>query len=164
VFLTTHYLDEADVLCDRIMIIDHGTVVAEGTPRALKQQVAGDAILLVTRDADAAGRAAAELAGQPVVRDLTVEGDAVRLYVSDGAAALPGLLRLLDQAGLPVRSLRLSEPSLDDVFLRQTGRSLRDGGPPAPGSPSPGTPSPGTPSPGSPSPGEPDHEASGAAA
>ena len=55
VFLTTHYLDEADVLCDRIMIIDHGTVVAEGTPRALKQQVAGDAIVLVTRDADAAG-------------------------------------------------------------------------------------------------------------
>ncbi len=63
VFLTTHYLDEADVLCDRIMIIDHGTVVAEGTPRALKQQVAGDAIVLVTRDADAGRRAAAVLAG-----------------------------------------------------------------------------------------------------
>jgi ABC-2 type transport system ATP-binding protein len=131
VFLTTHYLDEADVLCDRIMIIDHGTVVAQGTPRALKQQVAGDAIVLVTRDADAAGRTAAELAGQPGLRDFTVEGTAVRLYASDGAAALPGLLRLLDRAGLPVRSLRLSEPSLDDVFLRQTGRSLRDAGDPA---------------------------------
>ena len=113
------------------MIIDHGAVVAEGTPRALKHQVAGDAIVLVTRDADAAGRAAAELAGQPGVRDLTVEGDAVRLYARDGAAALPGMLRLLDRAGLPVRSLRLSEPSLDDVFLRQTGRSLRDAGDPA---------------------------------
>ncbi len=89
VFLTTHYLDEADVLCDRIMIIDHGTVVAEGTPRALKQQVAGDAIVLVTRDADAAGRAAAELAGQPGVRDLTVAGDTVRLYASDGAPPCP---------------------------------------------------------------------------
>ncbi len=128
VFLTTHYLDEADALCDRIMIIDQGAVVAEGTPRALKQQVAGDAIVLVTRDPDAAGRAAAELAGQPGVRDLTLEGPAVRLYVSDGAAALPGMLRLLDRADLPVRSLRLSEPSLDDVFLRQTGRSLRDAG------------------------------------
>ena len=138
VFLTTHYLDEADVLCDRIMIIDHGMVVAEGTPRALKQQVAGDAIVLVTRDADAAARAAAELAGQPAVRDLTLEGDAVRLYASDGPAALPGLLRLLDQAGLAVRSLRLSEPSLDDVFLRQTGRSLRDAGPPAAGPPTTG--------------------------
>jgi ABC-2 type transport system ATP-binding protein len=131
VFLTTHYLGEADVLCDRIMIIDHGTVVAQGTPRVLKQQVAGDAIVLVTRDEDAAGRTAAELAGQPGLRDLTVEGTAVRLYASDGAAALPGLLRLLDRAGLPVRSLRLSEPSLDDVFLRQTGRSLRDAGDPA---------------------------------
>jgi ABC-2 type transport system ATP-binding protein len=131
VFLTTHYLDEADVLCDRIMIIDHGTVVAQGTPRALKQQVAGDAIVLVTRDADTAGLAAAELAGQPGVRDLTVDAAAVRMYASDGAAALPGLLRLLDRAGAPVRSLRLSEPSLDDVFLRQTGRSLRDAGDPA---------------------------------
>ena len=128
VFLTTHYLDEADVLCDSIVIIDHGTVVAEGTPRALKQEVAGDAIVLVTRDADAGGRAAAALAGQPGVRDLAVEGTPVRLYAGDGAAALPGLLRLLDRAGLPVRSLRLSEPSLDDVFLRQTGRSLRDAG------------------------------------
>ena len=167
VFLTTHYLDEADVLCDRIMIIDHGMVVAEGTPRALKQQVAGDAIVLVTRDADAAGRAAAELAGQPDVRDLTVAGDAVRLYARDGAAALPALLRLLDQAGLPVRSLRLSEPSLDDVFLRQTGRSLRDGGPPAAACRRPlATGSPGTSSPGTSSPrtGAPDHETSGATA
>jgi ABC-2 type transport system ATP-binding protein len=131
VFLTTHYLDEADVLCDNIVIIDHGTVVAEGTPRALKQEVAGDAIVLVTRDADAGGRAAATLAGQAGVRDLAVAGDTVRLYASDGAAALPALLRLLDRAGLPVRSLRLSEPSLDDVFLRQTGRSLRDAGGPA---------------------------------
>ena len=86
VFLTTHYLDEADVLCDRIMIIDHGTVVAQGTPRALKQEVAGDAIVLVTRDADAAGRTAAELAGQPGLREFTVEGTAVRLYASEAVA------------------------------------------------------------------------------
>jgi len=136
VFLTTHYLDEADVLCDRIMIIDHGTAVAEGTPRELKQQVAGDAVVLVLRDPAAAGQAAAVLRDQPVVRELSVEGATVRLYASDGAAALPGLLRLLDAAGLAVRSLGLAEPSLDDVFLRQTGRSLRDAGQPAqPGQP-----------------------------
>jgi ABC-2 type transport system ATP-binding protein len=128
VFLTTHYLDEADVLCDRIVIIDHGQVVAEGTPRELKQQVAGDAVVLELRDATAAGQAAAELAGQPGVRDLSTDGATVRLYASNGAAALPGLLRRLDTSGLTARSLRLSEPSLDDVFLRQTGRSLRDGG------------------------------------
>ena len=128
VFLTTHYLDEADVLCDRIVIIDHGQVVAEGTPRELKQQVAGDAVVLELPDASAAGLAAAELARQPGVRDLSAEGATVRLYASDGAAALPGLLRRLDAAGLAARSLQLSEPSLDDVFLRQTGRSLRDAG------------------------------------
>ncbi|HTT53082.1 MAG TPA: ATP-binding cassette domain-containing protein [Streptosporangiaceae bacterium] len=136
VFLTTHYLDEADVLCDRIVIIDHGTVVAGGTPRELKQQVAGDAIVVVLRDADAARQAAAALRGQPEVRDVSAEHAVVRLYASDGAAALPGLLRLLDAGGLAVRSLGLSEPSLDDVFLRQTGRSLRDTGQPAqPGQP-----------------------------
>src|SRR5580693_3561418 len=128
VFLTTHYLDEADALCDRIMIVDQGQVVAEGTPRELKQQVAGDAIVLVLRDSDAAGQAAAALGGQPAVRDLSVAGATVRLYATDGAAELPGLLRLLDRAGLAVRSLGLSEPSLDDVFLRQTGRSLPDAG------------------------------------
>ena len=146
VFLTTHYLDEADVLCDRIMIIDHGTVVAEGTPRELKQQVAGDAIVLALRDPAAAGQAAAVLRGQPAVRELSVEDATVRLYASDGAAALPGLLRLLDGAGLAVRSLGLSEPSLDDVFLRQTGRSLRDAGQPGqpagPGGAGPGSAGP----------------------
>jgi ABC-2 type transport system ATP-binding protein len=128
VFLTTHYLDEADVLCDRIVIIDHGRVVAEGTPRQLKQEVAGDAVVLELRDAAAAGQAAAELAGQPGVRDLTSDGASVRLYARNGPAALPGLLRRLDATGLAARSLQLSEPSLDDVFLRQTGRSLRDAG------------------------------------
>ncbi len=130
VFLTTHYLDEADALCDRVMIIDNGTVVAGGTPRALKQQVAGDAIAVVTEDAATAARAAAQLARLGVVHDLTVAGSTVRMYASDGAAALPALLRLLDAAALPVRSLQLSQPSLDDVFLRQTGRSLRDTGEP----------------------------------
>ncbi len=135
VFLTTHYLDEADVLCDRIVIIDHGTVVAGGTPRELKQQIAGDAIVVLLRDAGAARQAAAALRGQPGVRDVSAEDAAVRLYASGGAAALPGLLRLLDAGGLAVRSLGLSEPSLDDVFLRQTGRSLRDTGQPAGASP-----------------------------
>jgi ABC-2 type transport system ATP-binding protein len=128
VFLTTHYLDEADVLCDRIVIIDQGQVVTEGTPRDLKQQVAGDAIVLELHDEAAAGRAVAELAGRPAVRDLAAAGTSVRLYASDGPGALPGLLRQLDAAGLAVRTLRMSEPSLDDVFLRQTGRSLRDAG------------------------------------
>jgi ABC-2 type transport system ATP-binding protein len=134
VFLTTHYLEEADALCDRLMIIDHGQVVAEGTPRALKQEVAGDAILISLRqDGHGAERAAPLLRQQPYVRELTAEDGQVRLYVDDGGTALPQLIRQLDQAGIGIRSISMSEPTLDDVFLRQTGRSLRDasGGGPA---------------------------------
>ena len=129
VFLTTHYLDEADVLCDRLMIMDHGEIVAEGTPRALKQQVAGDAILISLRRDDQAAQALSLLTGQPFVREIAAEGGQIRLYVDDGGAALPQLIRLLDTAGLAVSSIAMSEPTLDDVFLRQTGRSLRDAGP-----------------------------------
>ena len=129
VFLTTHYLEEADALCDRLMIMDHGQIVAEGTPRALKQQVAGDAILISLRpDGQATERAAPLLRGEPYVRELAAEDGQVRLYVDDGGTALPQLIRLLDSRGIGVRSISMSEPTLDDVFLRQTGRSLRDEG------------------------------------
>ncbi len=129
VFLTTHYLEEADMLCDRLMIIDHGQIVAEGTPRALKQQVAGDAIVITLRAGDpGAGAAVAALRDQPYVRELAARDGQVRLYVDDGGAALPRLVRLLDASGVGVRSITMSEPSLDDVFLRRTGRSLRDQG------------------------------------
>jgi ABC-2 type transport system ATP-binding protein len=127
VFLTTHYLEEADALCDRLVIIDHGRVVAEGGPRELKQQVAGDAVVFSLRDGDdGARRAVALLRAEPYVRELTADGGQVRLYVEDGGAALPRLLRLLDMERIEIRSAHLSEPTLDDVFLRQTGRSLRD--------------------------------------
>jgi ABC-2 type transport system ATP-binding protein len=134
VFLTTHYLEEADALCDRLVIIDHGQIVARGTPRDLKKQVAGDAVVLVLRDGDqAAGRGAELLRRQPYVRDLTAAGGQVRLYVDDDGAALPRLLRLLDGAQIAIRSVQLSEPTLDDVFLRKTGRRLRDTGQPPEG-------------------------------
>jgi ABC-2 type transport system ATP-binding protein len=129
VFLTTHYLEEADALCDRLVIMDHGEIVVEGTPRDLKRQVAGESVVLSIREADGAvERAAAVLGAQEYAREITVEGDQVRLYVEDGGAALPVILRLLDAEGIGIRSMNLSEPTLDDVFLRQTGRSLRDAG------------------------------------
>jgi ABC-2 type transport system ATP-binding protein len=135
IFLTTHYLEEADALCDRLMIMDHGQIVAEGTPRALKQQVAGDAIQITLRPgAGLTARAAAVLDPEPYVRELSAGGQQLRLYVDDGGTALPQLIRLLDQAGIGVSSITMSEPTLDDVFLRQTGRSLREdepGGKPA---------------------------------
>lgn len=127
IFLTTHYLDEADVLSDRLAIMDNGKIVAEGTPQELKAQIAGDAIVVRPRtdllDLDAIRSL---LADQSFVLDAHVEDDAVRLYVRDGAQALPQLFALLEGARVVVEAVSLSQPSLDDVFLLQTGRSLRD--------------------------------------
>ena len=124
VFLTTHYLEEADALCDRIAIIDHGKIVALGTPDDLKRQVAGDVIVVGT---DHAGDRVLELLkGQSYVREATSGDGVVRLYVDRGETAMPQIIRVLDSAGIPLASLSLSRPSLDDVFLHQTGRSLRD--------------------------------------
>jgi ABC-2 type transport system ATP-binding protein len=129
VFLTTHYLEEADALCDRVAIIDHGEIVACGAPRALKREIAGESVLLSLRDTGEEVRRAEErLRAASFVRELTVDGAELRLYVQDGPTALPQLLRLLDADGISPRSLSLSEPTLDDVFMRYTGRSLRDAG------------------------------------
>jgi ABC-2 type transport system ATP-binding protein len=128
IFLTTHYLEEADVLCDRLVIMDHGAVVAEGTPRDLKRQVAGDSVVLALHEGAEIERAKALLEGQPFVREMAADGDQLRLYVDDGSTSLPQMLRLLDGEHIRIRSINLSEPTLDDVFLRQTGRSLRDAG------------------------------------
>lgn len=123
VFLTTHYLDEADVLCDRILVIDDGRIVAGGRPDELKRRVSGDAVLLrlasPTQIPDAV-RLAGTL-GEP-----TVDGETVQVRVSDGGAALPGLLRELDRAGVALAAVEVRRPTLDDVFLSLTGRSLRD--------------------------------------
>ncbi len=124
VFLTTHYLEEADALCDRLAIIDHGRIVAEGTPDQLKRQIAGD---IVTLGIAGDPQVALDLLGsQPFVRETGIEDGALRLYVDRGETAMPAILRLLDGAGLELRTISLTRPSLDDVFLRQTGRSLRE--------------------------------------
>jgi ABC-2 type transport system ATP-binding protein len=124
VFLTTHYLEEADALCDRVAIIDYGQIVAEGTPDQLKREVAGDVVTVGVNGA--APRAAQLLDGQPYVRHLEPTGDGLRLYVDTGATAIPQILRTLDGAGLGLGSIELHRPSLDDVFLTKTGRSLRE--------------------------------------
>jgi len=124
VFLTTHYLEEADALCDRLAIIDHGRIVAEGTSEELKRQIAGDIVTVgVTGDQQAA---LALLSAQVFVREGAIEDGALRLYVDRGETAMPDILRVLDTAGLSLQTISLTRPSLDDVFLRQTGRSLRE--------------------------------------
>jgi len=126
VFLTTHYLDEADALCDRVMVIDHGVIVASGTPGQLKGQVGGDVITLTLADTARTDTAVALLAELPgAERPESLEGRVVGRAPHAGAA-LPQLLRDLDAAGVVLAGIETRRPSLDDVFLALTGRSLRD--------------------------------------
>jgi ABC-2 type transport system ATP-binding protein len=128
VFLTTHYLEEADALCDRIAIMDHGLVVAEGTAAELKREISGDVVTVGVGSTPAnAAEAAKRLDGESFVHRLeTGEDGTVRLNVDDGATAIPLILRALDSAGIALTSIELHRPSLDDVFLTKTGRSLRE--------------------------------------
>jgi len=124
VFLTTHYLEEADALCDRVLVIDNGKIIASGSPEELKRRISGDVVTLsVTGDTAVAKNV---LAADPAVREIAVDGRSLRLSVEHGEEALPGLLRALDRAGLSLTSIQLARPTLDDVFLTLTGRSLRD--------------------------------------
>ena len=129
IFLTTHYLEEADALPDRLAIIDHGAIVSEGTPRELKQRLARETVLIKPRPASRPlEELRRDLAAQRFVDEARIEGEAIRLAVGDGTEALPAIVALLQSDGVPVETISLSAPSLDDVFLRQTGRSLRDAG------------------------------------
>jgi ABC-2 type transport system ATP-binding protein len=126
VFLTTHYMDEADSLSDRILIIDNGAIVAEGTPSELKQRVSGDAITLTLRGESDAARAA-EIAGKLDGADEPqIEAHVARLHVPSGGRALPVLLAALTREGIDAIGVDVNRPTLDDVFLTLTGRSLRD--------------------------------------
>ena len=127
VFLTTHYLDEADALSDRIVIIDNGRIVASDTADNLKDQVTGDLVDLEVADASKLTTAAERL--QSITEtggEVEVDGTHVRARVRKAGRAVPGLLRDLDAAGINLDSIEVHRPTLDDVFLTLTGRSLRD--------------------------------------
>ncbi|MCG7632249.1 MULTISPECIES: ATP-binding cassette domain-containing protein [Gordonia] len=129
VFLTTHYLDEADELSDRIIIIDNGRIVAADTADNLKAQVSGDLVALEVADSAAVPTAAEKLAavtGGGGEGRIEIDGRHVRSRVPRAGRAVPGLLRDLDAAGITLDSIEVIRPTLDDVFLTLTGRSLRD--------------------------------------
>ncbi|RJK96163.1 ATP-binding cassette domain-containing protein [Vallicoccus soli] len=127
VVLTTHYLDEADALAERVVVVDHGRVIADDTPARLKAELAGDRLVLRLGDADAAARAAGRLRAAGA-GEVEADGAQVRARLADAPALVPRLLHDLEAAGAPVASVEVSRPTLDDVFLRLTGRSLREGG------------------------------------
>jgi ABC-2 type transport system ATP-binding protein len=125
ILLTTHYLDEADRLASRLAIVDHGRIVAAGAPEALKAELRGDAINVVV-GSPAAGRDAAEvMARLDGLGAPTVDGSLVVARADHAATAVPSVLSALDAAGVAVAAITVARPSLDDVYLRHTGRAYR---------------------------------------
>ena len=125
VLLTTHYLEEADRLASRLAIVDRGRVVATGTPDELKGELRGDAVhveLPASWDDADANLVRSVLAGLPAVRDVVIAGRDVSARSDDGAAAVPVVLAGLQRAGVNAASVAVARPSLDDVYLRHTGR------------------------------------------
>jgi ABC-2 type transport system ATP-binding protein len=125
IFLTTHYMDEADGLCDRLAIIDNGTIVGVDTPTALKHRIAGD-IISLGLDGVSVAQVKETLQSRPFLREMQETESGMQLYVDRGEEVLPEVLRLLDHNGTAIRTVTLARPTLEDVFLRLTGRSLRE--------------------------------------
>lgn len=126
IFLTSHYLDEVDALADSLAIMDHGKIVARGTPTSLKEQISGE-VITIGMHKNFHDQALSLFQGTPdFLREISKEIEGLRLYVDGGAKALPHILRSLDQASIPFETLQISVPSLNDVFLKKTGRSLRE--------------------------------------
>jgi ABC-2 type transport system ATP-binding protein len=129
IVLTTHYLDEADHLSDRVAIVDRGRVIALGSPDSLKRRYSGDTISVIPDvargDLPAMSR---ELAEAAFVDGVAVENGAIRLTVTDTTRAMAAAFDVLAARGVSTRAVSVARPSLDDVFLRETGRSLRDAG------------------------------------
>lgn len=123
VLLTTHYLEEADRLADRLVIVDRGRIVADGTPAALKATIGGD---VVTVSVDAAHRdeAIAALRRLGGLKEIRSDATGLTLFVEDGSTFVADVIRSLDAAAIPIGSVAVARPSLDEVFLRATGSRL----------------------------------------
>jgi ABC-2 type transport system ATP-binding protein len=125
VFITTHYLDEADTMCDRIAIIDHGKIVATGTPSELKDRLGGDIVTI--RPIDRTGPdVEAVLKALPGVVSVNAFEGSYRVKVPRGEELIPGLVEACDRAGIRLAGVSLKRPSLDEVFLEFTGREYRE--------------------------------------
>ena len=127
VFLTTHYLEEADRLAHRLAIIDRGRIVADGTPAVLKASISGD-VVTVAVNREYLGEATTVLGRLDGLKELRPEDAALTLFVNDGSGTVANVIRALDSAGIPVGSVAVVQPTLDEVFLRATGSRLEGAG------------------------------------
>ena len=125
IVLTTHYLDEADSMAERVVVVDNGQVIADDTADALKTKLAGDRLALTVAP-DNLPQLAAMAEKLPGAREVVAVGDELSVRVADGPATLPLLITAAQQTGVPVAAAQVHRPTLDDVFLNLTGRSLRE--------------------------------------
>jgi ABC-2 type transport system ATP-binding protein len=124
ILLTTHYLEEADQLTSRLVIVDRGRIVAEGTSDELKGSLHGDTLNVGLTEASANGTVTSALESLGDIREVTVDGTTLRARADDGARAVPIVLQALEAHGVGVATVTVSRPSLDDVYLQHTGRSF----------------------------------------
>jgi ABC-2 type transport system ATP-binding protein len=124
ILMTTHYLEEADVLCDRIAIIDHGKIIIEGTPEKLKENLGGDIMTLSIKDTNA--DISAIIQKVPRVKEVKRQDGTYRIKVEDGEETAPTIIDAIRAQGHSVTRLSLTKPTLDEVYLEYTGRSLRE--------------------------------------
>jgi ABC-2 type transport system ATP-binding protein len=132
IFLTTHFMDEADRLCGRLAIIDHGKILVEGRPADLRRAVGGDVVTIVLSVDEERSlelqqdSVETRLEGLPGLVRLERHSDGVAVYVDDAAAAVPSIVRQLDGDGIRLAAVTMSRPTLDDVFLQYTGKRIRE--------------------------------------
>jgi len=137
IFLTTQYLEEADKLCDRLSIIDHGQIVAQGSPTELKREIAADAVSLTLANGhevkgmqDPRTATAIQMLSKiDGVKEVIDSENGLTVYGKNGAFMVPDIVRTLDSAQIQISSINVSTPTLDDVFLKHTGRRIRTEGP-----------------------------------
>jgi ABC-2 type transport system ATP-binding protein len=125
ILLTTHYLEEADRLAERVAIVSRGRIVVEGRPEELKADLRGDSVTVELAELNGRGDAAAEIVRRVEgASEVALEERHVRARVPNGAQAIPAILRALDDGGFPIASVTTARPSLDDVYLHYTGREF----------------------------------------
>jgi ABC-2 type transport system ATP-binding protein len=126
IFITTHYIEEADYICDRIAIMDHGKIVASGTPQELKRRLEGDAAIVRLESEDSSNRLIAALKKEKFVKSTRKDGLNLYVYVREAESALPKIMSIAYKAGIRIASVEVHKPSLEDVFIYYTGKSIRD--------------------------------------
>ncbi|MGL6279812.1 MAG: ATP-binding cassette domain-containing protein [Gaiella sp.] len=125
ILLTTHYLEEADRLAQRVAIVSRGRIVADGAPEELKRALRGDTVTVELGEGGTGEQAVAVVEGLGGLHGVVGEGRRLHVRVENGAQAVPGILAALEAATVPVRAVTVSRPSLDDVYLHHTGRDFR---------------------------------------